>query len=945
MTASISTHWLAKLIGFQARTLEVDDNSVLADSSLKIGLSEQATVPTLSEGTLFSSLKIGEHIFKGLPKKTAGQFLITSHRAWYLARYDKVKEFHNKASRYMTATFVRSSKFEKLQQFAQNVKDTYRATPKASLLLPSNIQQSFEYIDHIINNSGNLLEEARTDFVKAEAQRYTKLFDTVESNPLTDKQREACVTDNDSNLVLAGAGTGKTSVMVGKAGYLVESGKAKPDEILMLAFGNKAAKELQERIEEKLGDTKIKASTFHAVGKSIIAKIEGKQPSVSELATDDKLRDKYVDDVLTELLEQTEYERKAVTYFEKYLYPDANPFDFKTKGEYFEYLEENDIRSLKGELVKSYGELLIANYLFVHGIEYQYEAKYKISTQNADFQQYKPDFYLVEQDIYIEHYGIDRDKNTAPFIDSTKYNRDIEWKRKTHDENETACLETFHYQKQEGNLLDKLAEQLNKHNVEIEPIADKAILDTLKEAGKVSILARLLSSLLANVKNSCQTVKQAIDIAQQASNSAQAMAALDLLLPILERYEGALDSQGEIDFNDMIHNATAYVNEGKFVPKWKYILIDEFQDIASSRANLVKALREDAENCSLFCVGDDWQSIYRFTGSDLNYTTEFEQEFGYFSITKLDKTYRFNNSICDVATKFVTQNPIQQKKHLITNDRVSASAVSVLRVKGSSDIAHIDRTLANISTLSKKPLSVYVISRYKYLVDKGELSAIARKYPNLSVSPISMHGSKGKEADYVIVIGLEKGKSGFPSEKVTHPLLELYLPPEESFLNAEERRLFYVAITRAKKRVYLVADMSRASSFMTELLKKGEYDLCLDEFDTPIEQIEYEAISCPECEIGTLTIRTNGNSNQKFVGCSNYKRCTHTESCCPRCDTIMASKGRFRVCISCDWKIPMCTACNGEMRKRPSTGHWGCSNYRGKDSFPTCTNQENRIEF
>lgn len=945
MTATLSTHWLAKLIGFQALTLQIDDDAILADSGIKISLGEQAAVPTLSEGLLFSSLKIGEHVFKGFPKKTSEQFLITSHRSWYLARYDKVKEFHDKASRYMTATFVRSSKFEKLQQFARNIKDTYRTTPKASLLLPSNIQQSFEYVDRIIHNSGKLLELARADFIKAESQRYTKLFDTVESNPLTEKQREACVTDNDSNLVLAGAGTGKTSTMVGKAGYLVESGKAKPDEILMLAFGNKAAKELQERIEEKLGNSAIRASTFHKIGKSIIAKVEGKQPSVSELATDDKLRDKYVDDVLTELLEQPEYERKAVTYFEKYLYPDANPFDFKTKGEYYEYLEENDIRSLKGELVKSYGELLIANYLFVHGIEYQYEAQYKITTQNADFQQYKPDFYLVEHDIYIEHYGIDREKNTAPFINSTKYNQDIEWKRKIHSENETICLETFHYQKQEGNLLDKLAEQLNKHNIEIEPIADKAILDTLKEAGKVSILARLLSSLLANVKNSCQTIQQAIDIAQQASNSAQAMAALDLLLPILERYEGTLDSQGEIDFNDMIHNATAYVNEGKFVPKWKYILIDEFQDIASSRANLVRALREGAENCSLFCVGDDWQSIYRFTGSDLNYTTEFEQEFGYYSLTKLDKTYRFNNSICDVATKFVTQNPIQERKHLITHDTVNESAVSVLRVQDSCDVAHIDRALANISLLAPESSTVYVISRYKYLVNKPELAAAARKYPNLTVNAISMHASKGKEADYVIVIGLEKGKSGFPSEKVTHPLLELYLPPEEPFLNAEERRLFYVAITRAKKRVYLIADMSRASSFMTELLKKGENDLRLDEFETSIEQLEYEAISCPECGTGTLNIRRNGQTNQKFAGCSNFKRCTHTESCCPKCDTIMARKGRFRVCISCGWKIPMCKVCNGEMRKRPSTGHWGCSNYRGKESFPTCTAQENKIAF
>ena len=268
-----------------------------------------------------------------------------------------------------------------------------------------------------------------------------------------------------------------------------------------------------------------------------------------------------------------------------------------------------------------------------------------------------------------------------------------------------------------------------------------------------------------------------------------------------------------------------------------------------------------------------------------------------------------------------------------------------MRVEDSCNIVHVEKALDRISALADKPSKVYVISRYNFLVDTDQLKALLRSYPKLSISQISMHGSKGKEADYVIIFGLEKGENGFPSEKTTHPLLELYLPPEESFPNAEERRLFYVAITRAKKRVYLIADMAKASSFMTELLKKGQYELCLDEFETPIEQIEYEVISCPSCSTGTLSLRVNSKTKQKFVGCSNFKRCTHIESCCPKCDGIMSRKGRFKTCISCGWKIPMCLKCNGEMKKRSSTGHWGCSNYRGKENIPTCTFQEKSIAF
>ena len=663
MTTRITTHWLAKLLRFKPVSLTVINGEVkllTQEGNSSINLAKLDDLPSVTEGLLFSSFHFGETIINGLPKSKAGYFLADCHKVWYLSRSVRVQQFRQKASRYLTSCFVRSSKFIKLQQFATNIKSSYRTPPRPNLL-PPNIEQVFSFVDQIIAADNQLLERSRAAFVAKETERYKTLFDTVESNELTEKQREACVIDDDNNLVLAGAGTGKTSMMVGKAGYLVESGKAKPDEILLLAFGNKSSKELQERINDKLRHPAIKASTFHKIGKKIIGKVENKSPSVSDLATDDKKRDKFVDNLLNELLKEPDYQRKAVKYFEEYLYPDANPFDFKTQGEYFQYLEENDMRSLKGEKLKSYGELKVANYLFEHGIEYQYEEPYKISTQTTDFQQYKPDFYLVEHDIYLEHYGIDRNKNTAPHIDSKEYNDGIEWKRKTHKENETICLETFHYQIQEGNLLDSLASQLKSHGIPIEPIPDESRLETLREFGEISKLSNLLSLLLCNVKNSCQTIEEAIEIAQNANRSSQAMAALGLLLPILENYENTLKVNGEIDFNDMIHHATRYVNEGKFVPKWKYILIDEFQDISSSRANLVKALRDAAEDCILFCVGDDWQSIYRFTGSDLNYTTEFGTQFGNCSLIKLDKTYRFNNSIWDVATKFVTQNPIQEK--------------------------------------------------------------------------------------------------------------------------------------------------------------------------------------------------------------------------------------------------------------------------------------------
>ena len=142
--------------------------------------------------------------------------------------------------------------------------------------------------------------------------------------------------------------------------FLVESGQAQPDQILMLAFANKAAREMQERLDERVNKKGVVASTFHKLGKDIIALVEKAQPSISPLAQDGALLEKHVDEWFEALIEIPAYRQWVLDYLGYYRYQEVNPFDFKTQGEYFEYISANEIRTLKGEMVKGLGELWIA---------------------------------------------------------------------------------------------------------------------------------------------------------------------------------------------------------------------------------------------------------------------------------------------------------------------------------------------------------------------------------------------------------------------------------------------------------------------------------------------------------------------------------------------------------------------------------------------------------
>lgn len=932
-----------------------------ADVTLKLPSGKSSTVDSFkigavihSKGIFFSSLSIPIHT-GGLRLLYLRKSEAEELRDWLLAHLYEiyspyVVEDAALIEGALSKGYLRKDTFNFLREKAQKRSIEFGDLPQDGMLNSPTFKCYEVLMDFAFWNSAQLKAHQRS-YIDCCQESYKNYFDTVESNPLTRSQREACIIDEQNNLVLAGAGTGKTATMIGRAGFLIQSGQAHPSDILMLAFAKNAAEEMEDRIREKLGDTSVSVSTFHKLGKEIITSVEQVQPSISALAEDHASFSKQVNEWFEKHMQEKKYRDLLLSYFSEFLYPRENPFEFETEGEYFDFIISNGIRTLKGEAVKGVGECLIANHLFKMGINYDYEPAYEHETRSLDFRQYQPDFYLPDHGIYIEHFGIARDGSTAPYVNREEYHRGMDWKRELHAEHNTALVETYFYEHIEGILSQELSKKLQELDVQFNPLPSATLLESLKEFGAISGFADLLAKLLRSYKSQhfgSTEIEEAIHLSNEPD---QLRAALKLMLPILADYEEYLRDHQEIDFDDMIGKALQYTTQKKYRPKWKFLLVDEFQDISAARARLLLALRDASQNCSVFCVGDDWQAIYRFSGSDISYTTQYKERFGTTATTALDRTFRFNNSIAEVAERFILENQAQVRKHITAEHEVSRPAISLLRADNriNSKFGNVDNRLVQIleriSRTTRNTSSVYLLCRFRFnLPEEREIIGLNDAFTNLSIEAFTIHGSKGKEADFVVLIGLENGMHGFPSQKVTHPLLEALLPPAELYAFAEERRLFYVAITRARKRVYLVTDMSVASEFVVELIDK-EYPIELHEFEVSTAQRLFQKIKCKKCETGTLVPRTGQRGT--FYGCSHYPLCKYAENGCKECKSAMERIDRFKVCLNpeCRSWVPLCPMCGGEMVRR--TGKygkfWGCRNFRG-DEPVSCRHSEPEID-
>ena len=283
-----------------------------------------------------------------------------------------------------------------------------------------------------------------------------------------------------------------------------------------------------------------------------------------------------------------------------------------------------------------------------------------------------------------------------------------------------------------------------------------------------------------------------------------------LMAPLLKAWKTALKDENAVDFSGLIHQAINILDKGRFVSPWKHILVDEFQDISPQRASLLAALRRQNTQTTLFAVGDDWQAIYRFSGAQLSLTTAFNHYFGEGDCCALDTTYRFNSRIGEVANGFIQQNPHQLTKPLNSLVAGDKKAVTLLAED------KLDDLLDKMSGYVKREQRILLLARYHHLKPVA-LEKAATRWPHLQLDFMTIHASKGQQADYAIILGLKEGDDAFPAPARESIMEQALLPQPEDFPDAEERRLLYVAITRARLRVWLLFNKEQPSPFVEML--------------------------------------------------------------------------------------------------------------------------------
>lgn len=860
-------------------------------------------------------------------------------------------------------------------------------------------------------------KQANERYINQELKDNSDLFDDLDGKSLDSQQREAIVVDEDAVKVIAGAGSGKTFTIQGKVKYLTEKRDVDPSEILAISFSNASVDDLKERIAEP-----IDIKTFHKVGKDILTQYnQYSRPDTSALK---RIIKRYL---TKKALKNEDISKKLIEFFSFYINVPPSEDDIKYEGDLLDWQEGVDFSTLKrrfknkqretlnNEIVRSYEELYIANFLFIYGIKYTYEKIYSYPNKNFErefnkfkeflfsfneeipdelknditkdllnltdiFEEYEikdylPDFYLDDYNIYIEHFGLNRncENHLIGGKSSEEYVKEMEWKRKVHKKYGTTLIETFSYYQSENRLLTRLAEKLQAQGVEFNEIEYREVYrillenKTIKEWEDFIVLLKTFIELFKGNNYDETKFKEFYDYVgglKDSFSKDRTIAFLKIVEEIYNDYEAYLLKIKKIDFNDMINKASdCIVKNGLDLP-YKYIIVDEYQDTSFTRYNLLRNIC-DSIGAKIMVVGDDWQSIYSFSGCDVNIFTKFDNFFDVCETRYIEKTYRNSQQLIDASSNFVMKNPDQTRKELKSSKSLKYPIKLVNFDNDFDEILKFELIIKNIinqSTFKNKKILIlgrnnkdifnllknfnveneYGKRKFEILGDEDKLrrnkfvKIVYRESPDVNIEYRTVHQSKGLECDNVILINLKNWKAGFPNKMVDDPVLNFVKRNGDSFSYAEERRLFYVALTRTKNNVYLLAPYFKSSVFVQELKTDANVELLNLEHNRleTLKNIEKNGeryviptkLKCPVCKTGVVLLESFWNKGKL----NRVLKCSHNMA--PPFNRCNWEGGYYGSELEDLDDIEYCPSCDGILikRYRHSDGHpfLGCTNFR-----------------
>ncbi len=738
--------------------------------------------------------------------------------------------------------------------------------------------------NNIIVND-DVLSERNDQFINKKLIEYKEYFDHMftdigEKINLDEEQRKIVLRNDDYCLINAGAGSGKSTTMAAKVKYLVDKLKVKPEEIIMLTFTKKSSEDLDEKVNEAL-DLGIPVSTFHSLGMKFVKKF---YPYPIQVVGTEEQKDiicNYIKELykdkkrLKELIELfKQYENKS--YIAKGFIENYQKFD--TFEEYFEdykkrkYITQNNktggihqylinrlslrnsLYTIRGEKVKSIGEVRIANFLYINGIDYTYEKIFEEKVNEGS--SYQPDFTIEDQgkNIYIEYFGLSNcynEKNELNRKEIAKYNRTRKIKEKFQGNNNNDFI-NLDYKTPDGDFITALEKELLNRKIEFKRKSDKEIFDRIldnnlnAEFFKFTSLVISFIDIFKNMlvdnedymfeKRISEIKKEKFkyyyysgDEHEEANNRVKA---LEYLKDIYKYYQKYLLENHMIDYSDMINLSYKQIIQevkNKYPElNYKYIIVDEYQDITFQRFLFVKRLIEYF-NAKLISVGDDWQSIYAFAGSRLELFNKFSEMFlNSKDDMYLSTTYRYGQELADITSKFILENNEQSKKNIKSIKKLE-HPIEICEYKAYEEYEEINKLVHklykedpnnNILILARTNECLNKLAKSEFFTKGINDVLICKDLPDAKIEALTMHRSKGLTSDQVIVFGLREKL--FPSKaKPSHWIFEYFRLDSitEQMPFAEERRLFYVALTRTKNKVYLVVPNRKInkSEFVNEI--------------------------------------------------------------------------------------------------------------------------------
>lgn len=701
-----------------------------------------------------------------------------------------------------------------------------------------------------VNISLNTIENFNKNLIERRKKEYDILFKRSNTD-LNDEQKTAIITDDKHNLVVAGAGSGKTEVLITRIAYLVlrKQEKISSGRILALAFQNKAGKEIEERLNKKFG-IEVKIKTFHSFGYEILSKPKLKFDTDNEY-------NKFISELYKKAEKEPIFQNKLLDYMLHFGDEEVikHESDFKTKNEWYQYIQNLTYTTLDGTKVKSEGERTIFNFLFTHKINeryinfrYEHPAEWmNYKTEKDEIKTPRPDFFLPEYNIYIEHWAIDEKGNVPKWFDQD-YNKGMNAKKeKFKQQDKYSLIETSYGEYKKNDFIDGFKNKLIKDIKRKYPDKDFVF----NEMGYSEIVKRVwlnckesmernpkdIANFITKAKTNGLTSEKILERLEKEVWSPKQKAFAELALIIYFEYEKELKSTNQIDFSDMINQAIVELetNELLYENSFDHILIDEYQDISKQRYRLIKALMAKNPNCKLFCVGDDWQSIMGFSGSNLNYFIKFQDYFDHPARTDLSINYRSIKSIVDTGAELIKYNGDGQlKKQTIANNN-QEKKIFVFSYQHKNTLTYHQQIAEHCVNMIKEyqmngysPQDIMILYRSRKIQllnrikEYADFNNVNIKFDSKSPhhSPLmTVHKSKGLQAKIVFILSVDRGLYGFPSEIedpfIFEPAMDIKITNKEE----EERRLFYVAITRSKEDVIIYTQKDNESMFLDEIQK------------------------------------------------------------------------------------------------------------------------------